>query len=161
MPISKYYAHLRHKVGSDLLMMPAVAAVIHDKQGRLLLIRKREENNWGLPAGALEPGETPAEAVIRESGEETGLKVEPRRLLGVFGGGEFRHVYPNGDRVEYLVMLFACTVIDDEMEMDGEVSEWRWFSSADRPSLSLPYPPVLLEPKWEGPTYFQSVSENC
>ncbi|MFU8805204.1 MAG: NUDIX domain-containing protein [Bradymonadaceae bacterium] len=79
MGMSDYYKRLREKIGHDLLMMPSVAAVIHDDQGQVLLMRQRDGGEWSLPAGAIEPGETPARAVVREVAEETGLCVSPAR----------------------------------------------------------------------------------
>lgn len=60
MPISEYYRALREKTGSGLLMVPSVAAVIRNDDEEILFIRKGKEQLWGLPAGAIEPGETPS-----------------------------------------------------------------------------------------------------
>ncbi|HJY99567.1 MAG TPA: NUDIX domain-containing protein, partial [Streptosporangiaceae bacterium] len=65
--------------------IPCVGAVITDSRGRLLLIRRGHEPGaglWSLPGGRIEPGETDAEALVREMREETGLEVEPGPLLG-------------------------------------------------------------------------------
>jgi 8-oxo-dGTP pyrophosphatase MutT (NUDIX family) len=84
--MSLYFKQLRARIGHDLLLMPGVAAVIRDAQGRLLLQEKSSGEGWSLPAGAIEPGETPEHAVRREVLEETGLEVVPKGILGVFGG---------------------------------------------------------------------------
>ncbi len=60
-----YVKNLRRKIGTELLQVPAVAALIRDRQNKLLCVRKSEDGLWGLPAGAIEPGESPQEAVIR------------------------------------------------------------------------------------------------
>ena len=60
-------------------------AIIFDRTGRLLLIRRRNAPGaglWSLPGGRIEPGETDTQAVIREVKEETGLTVVPGRLAG-------------------------------------------------------------------------------
>ena len=103
-----YIQSLRSKIGHDLIMLPGVAAVISDADGRLLLQEKASGEGWSLPAGAIELGETPEQAIEREVFEETGLRVVRSEILAVFGGSEFRCTYPNGDQVEYLVVLFKC-----------------------------------------------------
>ena len=51
---------------------------------RVLLQRRDDNGRWGLPGGSVEPGESVRTAVIREVHEETGLDVEPLRLIGVY-----------------------------------------------------------------------------
>ena len=82
MPISEYIKGLREKIGHDLVLNPGVAALIHDESGRVLLQRRSYDGLWSLPAGAVDPGESPAQAVVREVWEETGLKVVPVGLEG-------------------------------------------------------------------------------
>ena len=62
---------------------PGVAAVIFTND-RVLLQRRDDTGHWGLPGGAVEPGESVRQALIREVREETGLEVEPLRLIGVY-----------------------------------------------------------------------------
>lgn len=141
--MSPYFRTLRAKVGHDLLLLPSVAAVIHDGDGRLLLQEKSE--GWSLPAGAIEPGETPEQALKREVLEETGLIVVPTRILGVFGGERFRYVYPNGDEVEYTVTLYRCAVIGEGAgQLDPETKALRYFARHEAPTLRLPYPAGVL-----------------
>ncbi|MCV3263834.1 NUDIX domain-containing protein [Vibrio harveyi] len=89
----------------------------------------------------IEPGESPSQAVIREVREETGLAVEVERVLGVFGGEGFGFAYPNGDQVEYTVIMFKCQQTGQFAEhLDEETIELAWFSRSDMPTLALPYP---------------------
>ncbi|SFT99275.1 NUDIX domain-containing protein [Mesorhizobium sp. YR577] len=139
--MTSYLMELRGLIGSRLLLLPSVAAVIHDHAGNLLLQEKASGEGWSLPAGAIEPGETPQEAVIREVMEETGLTVTPTAILGVFGGKEFRYTYPNGDQVEYVVTLFRCQILADQGSWtDNETKSLRYFAREDMPPLALPYP---------------------
>lgn len=122
-------------------MLPGVAAVVRDEQGRVLLHRRADDGTWTLPSGAIEPGETPAAAVERETREETGLQVRADRVLGVFGWPRFRHRYPNGDLVEYLVVVFRCEIIGSAVEaLDGESLELGWFTHEQLATIPLPYP---------------------
>lgn len=141
MAISEYYRDLRLKAGSGLLLIPSVAAVIRNEAGEILLIRKSGEQLWGLPAGAVEPGETPSRAVRREVFEETGLMVTPKHIIGVFGGDKFGYQYDNGDRVEYSVVVFDCFIVKGTpRNMDGEAEELRFFKEAELPEIAIPYP---------------------
>jgi 8-oxo-dGTP pyrophosphatase MutT (NUDIX family) len=143
--VSPYFKQLRAKIGHDLLLMPAVAAVIHDGQGRLLLQERSSNEGWSLPAGAIEPGESPEQALRREVLEETGLIVTPTEVIRVFGGREFRYVYPNGDAVEYTVVLYRCkTMGKGRAPSDSETKSLRYFEMAEMPRLALPYPIELL-----------------
>ena len=74
MAISDYLKDLRSKVGHQLLHIPSAAAIIRDEKNQILL-QKTSEDNWSLPAGAIELGETPAFAIVREVWEETKLIV--------------------------------------------------------------------------------------
>lgn len=144
-----YIRGLRELVGRRLLLVPSVAVVAHDGQGRLLLVRDRESGVWGLPAGAVEPGESPSDAARREFVEETGVAPGELTLVGAVGGAEFRHTYPNGDPVEYQIFVFAARVDAVGAPGDpGEIAEVRFFSRGEAPSLPLPYPDHLLWGPW-------------
>lgn len=137
MPMSAYLRALRRRVGHDLLVLPAAAALIVDAQGRLLVVRQAESGRVGLPAGAIEPGESPDEAIRREVAEETGLDVEPTRLAGVFG--PYRSGDPNGDRVEYTVTVQRCRIVGGRLDArDGEVAAFAWYAIDDLPDLGYP-----------------------
>ena len=126
MPISDYMRDLRAAVGSRLILVPAVAAIIRDESGRVLLMQQRESGRWSLPAGAIDPGESPREAIVREVFEETGLAVSAARLLEVVGGADFRAEYTNGDRVEFTICVFACETSGELEAVDGEAIAFRW-----------------------------------
>lgn len=144
--MTSYLMELRGLIGNRLLLLPSVAAVIHDRSGHLLLQEKASGEGWSLPAGAIEPGETPQEAVVREVREETGFVVSPAIIVGVFGGQEFRYTYPNGHQVEYVVTLFKCQVLQGGgARTDTETKSLRYFAKDDMPPLALPYPiPALF-----------------
>lgn len=140
MSASHYVKELRSKIGNQVLMISGVAAVILNESNQLLL-QKKSDGSWSLPAGMIEPGESPSQAVIREVREETGLAVEVERVLGVFGGEGFGFAYPNGDQVEYTVIMFKCQQTGQFAEdLDEETIELAWFSRSDMPTLALPYP---------------------
>lgn len=147
MGMSPYLTELRKVAGSRLLLLPGVAAVIRDARGAILLQRRRDDGRWSLPAGAVDPGESPAAAVVREVREETGLDVRPVRIAGVFGGETFRHVYPNGDAAEFVVTVFDCVVLGGALRAQDEESlELEYFAADGRPPLDMPYPEAIFTP---------------
>jgi len=60
----------------------AFAIILHARQ--ILLVKARQKDNWQLPGGRLEAGETPYQALTREVHEETGLEAAPVRLTGTY-----------------------------------------------------------------------------
>ena len=88
-----------------------MSAVIFDRHHRLLLQRRSDGGQWGLPGGSVEIGESVRQAVMREVKEETGLTVVPRRLVGIYSDPKLQVVrYPNGNVWHYVNVCFECTV---------------------------------------------------
>ena len=138
MPISPYIKSLREKVGSDLLLLPAVTAVILDDQNRALLHRSSDDGRWYTIGGAIDPGEEPAPACAREVLEETGLVVIPRRIVAV--GSSPIITYPNGDRCQYISTAFFCDVVEGKLTLSEESHDLRYFADHELKALSLlPY----------------------
>lgn len=138
MSMSGYLHGLRRKVGTDLLLLPSVTAICRDAASRVLLVKDAGTGVWVAPGGSLEPHESPADAAVRETWEETGLLVEPVRILGVYGGPEFEVSYPNGDRTSYLMTVFECRAVSGEARPDGhEIAEIGYFSREQLSSLTL------------------------
>jgi 8-oxo-dGTP pyrophosphatase MutT (NUDIX family) len=136
-------------------MMPSVAAIIRNEAGKILFLVRADNGLWDLPAGAIDPGETPAQAVVREVREETGLIVEPVSIAGVFGGEGFRITYGNGDVVEYTVTVFECRIVGGILGgLDDETAELHFISAADHPPLHAAFPDALFEPPGSRSTLF-------
>jgi 8-oxo-dGTP pyrophosphatase MutT (NUDIX family) len=139
MPISTYLHGLRQKVGTALLLMPAVTIVCRDEEGRVLLAKHQDYDQWALPGGSIDPGETPADAAVREMWEETGLLVEPVRIVGVYGGAAYCVTYPNGDQIASVDTVFECRIIGGHLAADQEeISELRYFTPVELANLALP-----------------------
>jgi 8-oxo-dGTP pyrophosphatase MutT (NUDIX family) len=140
--MSSYYRALRERIGSELILYPAAGGAIFDAAGRILLQEKTFEPGWFLPGGAIEPGETPEEALVREVAEETGLIVRPTRILLMIGGPEYRYTYPtSGDQVEIIGPIYRCEVVGEaDGQIDEETKRLEWFTREDMPELTMPYP---------------------
>ena len=145
MAMSPYVRELRSFVGTARLLMPSVAGIVRSGD-RLLLVQSADDGRWSLPGGAIELDDTPANAVVREVWEETGLYVAPRRLVSVYGGPAFVVRYPNGDETQYISAMFDCDVISGDLRADGdEVSAVRFWTPTEAAELELsPWLPRVL-----------------
>ncbi len=135
--MSPYVRALRAAVGTARLLIPSVTAIVRQPIDRILLVQSRDDYCWSTPGGAIELNETPADAVVREVWEETGLVVTPRRVVAVYGGPTFVVRYPNGDETQYISAIFDCDVESGGLRADGdEVEAARFCTYAE--ALKLP-----------------------
>ena len=91
---------------------------IFDDEGRVLLQRRGDSGKWGFPGGAVELGETPEMAAVRELKEETGLDVEVKHLIGVFTECDMK--YPNGDEAQCICIVYELEAVGGRLQCDGE-----------------------------------------
>lgn len=107
--------------------IPCVGALVHDHDGRILLVRRARPPSaglWSLPGGHVEPGEDDASAIVREVAEETGLQVRPGRLVGVV-----ERKAPAGG--VYVIRELACEVVGGFLRPGDDAADARWFSADD------------------------------
>ena len=119
-----YISDLRKKIGHDRIIMVGATAYVENEKGEILMQLRSDTNDWSLPGGSMEIGETLEEAVKRELFEETGLEASGAELMTTFSGREYFYTYPNGDKVDTLIILYRMTGItgvpkisDDESYM--------------------------------------------
>ena len=151
MGMSEYMKDIRNKVGHTLLQMPSVTIINFDEAGRALLVKHRDTDLWVAPGGAIEPGEIPADAAVREMWEETGLVVELVGILGVYGGPEFVVEYSNGDKTSYVMTVFEGRVVGGKLDpVDDESTEAAYFFREELMALNTqPWVRVVLPDVFE------------
>ena len=126
-----------------------VTCIVYDTSRTHVLLHKRDDADlWSLPGGAVDPGETAAEASIREVMEETGLAVTPLALLAIDSdvrNGNLVH-YPDGNINQNAALIIECepaTPIEDITAVfhptHDDSHEARLFPLADLPP-NLPPP---------------------
>jgi ADP-ribose pyrophosphatase YjhB (NUDIX family) len=117
----------------------SVSAVIFDRRRRLLLQQRSDGGQWGLPGGAVEIGESVADAVAREVREETGLTVAARRIIGVYSDPGLQVVrYPDGNVWHYVSVCFECVVRGGTLTTCDETLALEWFALDALPATLLP-----------------------
>ena len=138
MAISPYIAQLRERIGADLLLLPSVAVLPRDADGRVLLVRQTDSGRWATIGGTVEPDEPPEEAARREAEEEAGVEVRLNRLVTALGGPEYRLTYSNGDEASYVSIVYEATVVSGRARPDGdETFEVGWFHPDELGALDL------------------------
>lgn len=137
MPTPDFVLSLREKIGTDLLWLTGVTAVVTRGSGvgRELLVVRRADNGACTPVtGIVDPGEEPAVAAEREVLEEADVVAVAERLAWVQTLPPM--TYPNGDRAQYLDLVFACRwVSGDPFPADGENTEAFWAPLSDLPDM--------------------------
>jgi 8-oxo-dGTP diphosphatase len=114
-------------------VIPCVGAIVKDERGRLLLIKRGHEPGaglWSLPGGRIEPGETDAEALVREMREETGLTVEAGPLLG-----SVRRPGLNGTVID--IRDYAATITGGTLRAGDDAADARWVRPEEMSALPL------------------------
>lgn len=94
-------------------------AIIRDNEGRILLQKRSDYGNWGLPGGGMDAGESIEETMLREVFEETGLEVRQSELYSVYSGPRMKYRYPDGNEVVFVMFIFNARV-DLEGRIDGD-----------------------------------------
>lgn len=129
-----YIKWLRSKVGHEMIILTFAGGCIFNDKGEVLLQKRADSNKWGFPGGAVEIGETPQMAAIREVKEETGLDVEVDRLIGVYT--ELDMEYPNGDKAQSICVAFELKVVGGELSCaNDETLSLKYFSLDNTPAL--------------------------
>ena len=141
MPIPPYVAHLRTMIGTELMWMPGVTAVVlRDAPAgggqEVLLVRRSDNGEWTPVTGIVDPGEDPHVTAVREVLEEACVVAEVERLVWVSASGLVTHV--NGDLAQYLDHTFRCRWISgDPRPGDDESTDAGWFRLDALPEMRL------------------------
>jgi len=128
-------------LGEKKYYNPALAAnaIIH-KENNILLVKRNIEpfkDLWSLPGGFIEQNETVEEALTREIEEETGLKVKPTKLIGVYSN-------PNRSPVKHVVTIcYECEIVSGELKAGGENIEARFFPPDTIPQLAFDHKTIV------------------
>jgi len=143
--MSAYISEIRKLVGVRPLIVCGAGVIVLDQLNRVLLQHRADNDMWGIPGGALEPGERLEDAAVREVQEEVGLKCGPLELFGVYAGPEMYYRYPNGDEVHNVSVVYLCREFSGEVRVNPvEGKDAAFFLVAHIPTaLTPPGRPVI------------------
>lgn len=117
-----------------------VGVFLLDSKRRVLLEKRSDCGLWGLPGGAIEPGESVHEAAGREVQEETGFEIKVTRLIGVYSEPADRIVtfLDNGDVVHRIDIIVEAEIVSGQLALSHESEELRFFDRTEFPGEICP-----------------------
>lgn len=140
--MSNYIMDLRKLVGHRPLLQCAASIIIENEKGEILLGRRTDNHLWGYAGGSIELDETVEECARRELLEEMGLVADEMEFFMVNSGPEARYVYPNGDEVMNVEIIYLCRHYHGELKkQEEEIEDLRFFEPGDI-KLDMISPPI-------------------
>ena len=138
--MSSYIMDLRKEVGHRPLLQVGASVIIEDEMGRILLQLRTDNHCWGYAGGSVELDEVVEEAAKRELFEETGLVAQELELFGIFSGVDTHYIYPNGDEVSNIDIVYLCKNYSGTLKcQEEEVEMLKFFSVNEIPdNISAP-----------------------
>ena len=137
--MTEYIKYLRQYVGHGPVLQVGASVIVEDTQGRILLQKRKDNHCWGYHGGSVELDEKVEDAAARELYEETGLVADDLQLWRVFSGPQTHYVYPNGDEVSNIDLVFICRKFHGEIKkQESEVEELRFFALSEIPENISP-----------------------
>ncbi|MDQ1017679.1 NUDIX domain-containing protein [Streptomyces afghaniensis] len=118
-------------------LVPAASAVVVDDSGRILLQRRRDNDKWALPGGAMHIGESLPDCAIRETREETGINVEIIGIVGTYTSPGHVFAYDDGEVRQEFSICFLARPVTGQLEVSEESTDVRWFEPAEIDALPM------------------------
>ncbi|MEV5539644.1 NUDIX domain-containing protein [Saccharopolyspora shandongensis] len=115
----------------------AVAAFVQDDAGRVLMIRRTDNDQYAIPGGAQDIGERVAQAAVRETAEETGIDIEITGLIGVYSDPGHVIAYDDGEVRQEFSLCFRARRIGGTPRTSSESKEVHWVNPADITALNI------------------------
>ena len=137
--MSDYIMDLRKIVGHRPLLQVGASVIVEDEKGRILLQKRSDNHYWGYAGGSIELDENVEDAAKRELFEETGLTAERLELFGIFSGKDMHYIYPNGDEVSNIDIVYICRDYTGTLrKQENEVEELKFFALNEIPQKISP-----------------------
>jgi 8-oxo-dGTP pyrophosphatase MutT (NUDIX family)/GNAT superfamily N-acetyltransferase len=137
--MTDYIETLRKHIGHAPILQCGASIILVNERNEILLQKRRDNGCWGFHGGAIELDEVVEEAAKRELFEETGLTANSLELFGVFSGTDMHYVYPNGDEVSNVDIVYICRDFSGVLKAElNEVTELKFFRIDELPDNISP-----------------------
>ncbi|MCR5796445.1 MAG: NUDIX domain-containing protein [Eubacterium sp.] len=143
-----YIQELRELVGHRTIIQCAASVICVNEQGQILLGKRSDNHMWGYAGGGIEIDESVEDCAKRELYEEMGIVADNLELFYINSGPETHYIYPNGDEVSNVEIIYICRKWSGKITpQDGELEEIKFFEpeAVNLDEISPPIRPVLRE----------------
>jgi len=129
------------------VIRPGTCAAVFNERGEILLQKRADNGFWSMPGGAVDPGESVQQGVLREVWEETGLHVRVVRLVGVYSDPRNYMItqYPGGDIVHNVSLCFVCEWVSGTLQISHESTDIGYFPLDALPTPMMPSHRIRLQ----------------
>ena len=121
----------------------AVSAFIQDEHGKILMIRRTDNDYYSIPGGQLELGETLAQAAVREVREETGIDAEVTGVIGLYSNPNHVIAYGDGEVRQEFSICFRAKALGGQRRTSSESKEVHWVAPVILDALNI-HPSIRL-----------------
>ena len=119
-------------------VVPSANVIVVNDDGEILLIRRSDNDNWAVPGGAMDLGESLPQAAVRETAEETGVEVEITGIVGIYTDPRHVILYTSDNEVrQEFSVVFTARPIGGTPTTSAESAEVRWVAPGEVGSLSM------------------------
>ena len=134
-----YIQEMRKYVGRRAVIQCGASVIVENPSGEMLLQLRKDNGCWGYAGGSVEIDERVEDAAARELLEETGLTARKLELLGVFSGKGMHYIYPNGDEVSNIDIVYVCREYGGTLRAnESEVTALKFFAPNQIPANITP-----------------------
>jgi ADP-ribose pyrophosphatase YjhB (NUDIX family) len=119
-------------------LVPSVNVVVVNDVGEILMIRRTDNDNWAVPGGAIDLGESVGQAAVRETREESGVECEITGIVGIYSDPKHVILYTsNGEARQEFSIVLTARPLSGQPTPSSESSEVRWVSVSEVRDLTM------------------------
>jgi 8-oxo-dGTP pyrophosphatase MutT (NUDIX family) len=119
-------------------VVPSANVIVVNDQGEILMIHRTDNDNWAVPGGGMDLGESITDAAVRETQEETGITCEVTGLVGIYTNPHHVILYTsNGEVRQEFSIVFTAQPVGGQLRPSSESSEPQWVSPATVARLQM------------------------
>jgi 8-oxo-dGTP pyrophosphatase MutT (NUDIX family) len=146
--MADYVKEMRKIIGPKPLLICGASVILFDQKQRVLMLLRSDNDCWCFPGGSTDLGEELEQSAKREVYEETGLNVLHLELFHVFSGEELHYIYPHGDEVYIIDVVYTSSQYEGEIRLNDESKTYQFFEVHQIPdNISPPVIPIVRELK--------------